>query len=158
MTYSQKYCLVSFVKPLAIGTEFTMIDWPLHVTLAEVFAIDRSGTNIDTKLAATIANLHSFLATADKEGTLGTTHVVLLHKSPELLKLHNRIADVLAANGAIFNTPEFTRTGFLPHCTIQKTERLRTGDQLGIEAVALIDMFPGGDWRQRKVPQNFKLS
>lgn len=134
-----------------------MADWPLHITLADVFAIDRVDTDIDRKLAELVIDLPSFSVAAEKEATLGTADAVLLHKTPRILELHDRIINLLTANWAIFNTPEFIREDFMPHCTIQKTERLYIGDELHIEAIVLVDMFPAGDWQQRKVLQSFKL-
>jgi 2'-5' RNA ligase len=157
MTYSQKYTLVSFVSPVPIGTEFDMADWPLHITLADVFAIDRTGTDVEAKLAVAVAELPPVSANADKEVVLGTVHVVLLDKNETLLALHHHLVDLLEANGVIFNTPEFTRDGYLPHCTIQKTGRLRSGDKVTIDTIALIDMFPGNDWQRRKVINLFEL-
>src|SRR6185369_16283915 len=110
-------------------------------------AIDRVGTDIETKLKATLAEQHPLSVIADKEAVLGTTHVVLLRKNDALLDLHTRLIDLLEANGAVFNSPEFTRQGFLPHSKIQKAGRLRTDDEFKIETIALIDMFPDGNWQ-----------
>lgn len=94
---------------------------------------------------------------ADKESVLGTTGVMLLKKNSELVNLHNNVVDRLVLDGAIFNTPEFTKDGFLPHSTVQKTGNLYSGDVRNITTISLIDMFSGGDWRQRKILRNFKL-
>lgn len=40
MIYSQRYALVAFFEPLEVDVEFEMSDWPLHVTLADVFSIN----------------------------------------------------------------------------------------------------------------------
>lgn len=157
MAYSQKYTLVSFISPVTIGTEFDMADWPLHITLADVFAIDRIGTSIEDKLAAMIAELSPVAVDADREAMLGAAQVILLSKSEALLSLHNRLVDLLEANGVKFNTPEFTRDGYLPHSTVQKTGRLHNGDKVTIDTIALIDMFQSNDWRRRKVINMFAL-
>lgn len=157
MTYSQKYSLVSFLHPIDISTEFNMVDWPLHVTLADVFAIDLNSTNIETKLAELLSVKASINTAAKEEATLGTTKVVLLHKTDELVNLHLSIVDLLESNGGVFNSPEFTKEGFLPHCTIQKTARLNFGDKVDVDTISLVDMFPNGDWQQRKVIATFKL-
>ena len=134
-----------------------MADWPLHVTLADVFAIDRENSNIESKLEGFLSAQPMFSSFTDKETTLGTTKVVLLDKTKELTALHTSIVSLLEENGAIFNTPEYTRVGFLPHCTIQKTERLDSGEKVAITTIALVDMFPNGNWQQRKVINIFKL-
>jgi hypothetical protein len=157
MQYSQKYTLVSFLEPLEIDTEFTMANWPLHVTLADVFAVELD-TGIEQKLTDLLANQLSISLLAGDDATLGTTNVVLIDKNDKLQKLHDRIIDLLESNGAKFNTPEFTRTGFLPHSTIQKSGKLNYGDKIEIHTISLVDMFPGENWQQRKVLSNFKLS
>ena len=157
MPYSQKYCLVWFINPVKIGDEFEMTDWPIHVTVADVFAIDRRGNDIDTKLAELLAKQPPVTTHATEEATLGTTPVVLAERNDNLLALHTRIVDLLASNHAEFNTPKFTREGFLPHCTTQKVGRLNSGDELKIDTVTLVDMFPNDDWQQRKVLRTFKL-
>ena len=157
MAYSQKYTLVSFINPIVVGTEYDMSDWPLHITLADVFAIDRAGTKIELKLTALTAKRSPFSVSADKEASLGVARVVLLDRNKDLLELHGQLIDLLEANGAIFNNPEFMREGYLPHSTIQKTGRLYDGDKVTISVLAFIDMFPDNDWQRRKVINLFTL-
>lgn len=156
MNYSQKYTLVAFLKPIEVGTEFKMADWPLHVTLADVFAIELNST-VEQQLTDLLARQSPVCLSVGEDATLGTTKVALINKNNELQNLHNGIIDLLELNDAKFNTPEFTRKGFLPHSTIQKLGRLNTGDEVEVISVSLVDMFPGGDWQQRKVLNNFNL-
>ncbi len=156
MNYSQKYTLVAFLKPLEVGAEFHMADWPLHITLADVFAIDLS-PSLEQQLTELLASQPPVKLSVGEDATLGTTNVALVNKTSELQTLHEAIVDVLERNGVIFNTPEFTRSGFLPHSTIQKSGRLHAGDEFQITSVSLVDMFPKGDWQQRKVLHNFIL-
>jgi len=116
MQYSQKYSLVAFLNPQEVGVAFDMTDWPLHITLADVFAIDRKGTGIDDKLHTLLATQSPVEITATHEAVLGTTPVVLVEKAEQLINLHNRIIDLLESCDAVFNSPEFTRDGFLPRC------------------------------------------
>lgn len=156
MQYSQKYTLVSFFQPIEISTEFAMTDWPPHITLADAFATELN-TGIVQKLEATLADQSSITLSAIGDSVLGTTEVVLIKKNDVLQKLHDRIVDLLESHGATFNTPEFTRLGFLPHSTIQKSGRLNEGDKIEIDTISLIDMFPDKNWRQRRVLKKFKL-
>lgn len=157
MRYSQKYCIVSFIQPIPQGTQFSMSNWPLHITLADVFAIDTDATNIEQALSSLLSRHTVLNVSVNKEATLGTTDVVLLSENLGLLDLHIDIVTLLESFGAKFNTPEFTRDGFLPHCTIQKTERLHPGDKITINQASLIDMFPNDNWQQRRVLTNFNL-
>jgi hypothetical protein len=157
MRHTQKYCLVSFIHPVLPDTEFSMEDWPLHVTLGDVFAINLQQTGIESKLTKLLSEQPTIKTVAHQEATLGTTKVVVLEKSDELSILHLHLIDLLEKNGAKFNTPEFTREGFIPHSTLQKSERLYDGDELTISNVALVDMFPEDNWQQRKVIKIFEL-
>lgn len=156
MQYSQKYTLVSFFEPIEISTEFAMTDWPPHITLADIFAI-KLDANIEKKLEAMLADQSSIALSASGDSVLGTTEVVLIKKNDVLQKLHDQIVDLLELQGARFSTPEFTRLGFLPHSTIQKSGRLNEGDKIEINTIFLIDMFPDKNWRQRRVLRKFRL-
>ena len=157
MSYSQKYTLVHFFNPLQDGSEFRMTEWPLHTTLADVFAIDRRETSIDTKLSALASEADVVNVVATDESVLGVTPVVILEKTAPLQQLHDSIVSLLVQNGAVFNNPQFTRDGFLPHSTIQSSGRLQVGDEISIDSISLIDMFPNDDWQQRKVLVTFNF-
>lgn len=157
MPYSQKYVLAHFIDPAETGTLFPMSDWPVHVTLADVFAVDRHGKSIDEKLASLFAKTPAVETVALKDDILGTTPVILLDKTSRLVNLHTAIVSLLRENGATFNTPEFTMEGFLPHSTIQKSGRIHAGDAVMVDSVSLVDMFPGSDWTQRRVLTTFPM-
>ena len=134
-----------------------MSEWPVHVTLADVFAVDRHDVGIDEKVADLLAKIYPVTTSARIDDVLGTTPVVLLDKTAPLTQLHTDIVNLLEANDATFNTPEFTKDGFLPHSTIQKSGRLHVGDTITIDSISLVDMFPGGNWEQRKVLTTFDM-
>lgn len=157
MTYSQKYCIVSFLEPKVIGDEFDMSEWPLHITLADVFAIERSSSGIDIKIGQLADKICAFVVTAAQPDKLGETSVILIEKNANLLKLHDDVMNLLESNGAVFNTPEFARNGFLPHCTIQKSGYLHQGETARTTNLTLVDMFPNKDWKRRKVIGVFDL-
>lgn len=157
MTYSQKYCLVHFITPTNLGAQFNMSAWPLHTTLADVFSIDRKTTDIDAALKSLCEQHPAVTTTATSDSQLGETPVVLLDNTPELYKFHSDIVTVLEQHGVLFNTPAFTKDGFIPHSTIQNNHRLDIGRQITIDSIALVDMFPDDDWQQRKVIAIYKL-
>lgn len=134
-----------------------MSEWPLHITLADVFAIKRDDTKIDMKLEQLASTQSRLNIRAREQARLGDAEVVLIQKTPQLVALHEALMDLLEANGAVFNTPGFTRGGFLPHATIQRSGRLHEGDEVGLHALALVDMFPEGDWMRRKIIKIFEL-
>lgn len=133
-----------------------MTDWPLHVTLADVFRVQMNN-ELCEKLSDLLRNEHPITITGGKESILGETRVTLLDNSVSLMSLHCKITDLLESYEASFNNPEFTRDGFLPHCTIQETVKLGSGDTVNINTVSLIDMFPRDNWMQRQVLESFRL-
>ena len=157
MTYSQKYSLVHFINPVDGGFQYHMADWPLHTTLADTFAIDLSSGNIEVKLANLCSQIIPVTVAANNDSVLGETPVILLNTSEELLALHTAVVELLEENGAVFNNPEFTKSGFIAHSTFQKEGRLHTGDVVTIDSISLVDMFPDDDWQQRKVLATFHL-
>lgn len=160
MAYSQKYTIVQFLEPIEEPQIFNMDSWPLHITLADVFAVDLSESLV-TQLRDLLASGENMVVEAGTEDLLGdddhAVKVRLVQNTPELQSLHDRIIDFLEANEAVFNSPQFTRNGFLPHVTIQGERKPTQGQQLDIKQLSLIDMFVDGDWRRRKILANFKL-
>lgn len=157
MIYSQKYTIVHFISPIENDVQFQMSDWPLHITLADVFAVDRHDSTIDSKLTALLSEITIVKTKAMNDGTLGTAPVVLLEKTSQLQQLHSRLIELLKENGADFNNPEFTNDGFIPHSTIQKNSRLNIGEYINIDSLSIVDMLPDGNWQQRKVLATFGL-
>ena len=154
MEYSQKYTLVQFFQQVDKDEVFHMTEWPPHVTLADTFAVD-----VTDQL---IADLEAYLDTwpytltyVQNEGALGATDVWLLKNTPELQALHDRLVDILEKHGAVFNNPEFTRDGFIPHITKQANFDIKIGDKVSIDVVTLVDMFPDQNWQNRKVLKRF---
>lgn len=161
MTYSQKYSIVQFLETVREETVFSMDDWPLHTTLADVFALDLN-EDVITKLTAFLATKNSFTIKAKDDMTLGSTDnpcpVTLIENNIMLQSLHDTLIDLLEQSGAIFNSPQYTHQGYLPHSTIQKHARIHAGDVFKVNELSIIDMFVDGDWRQRKVLQTIKLA
>lgn len=161
MTYTQKYTIAQLMEPLPDGTEYSRFEWPLHVTLADVFAIDLAGQNIMQKLTLFAARQKPFATTAGDDALFGPnrqTRVTLLQTTLKLQSLHDRLIDLLAENGATFNSLQFTKSGFKPHATVGSHGRLNTGDTVHFSALTLIDMFPDHDPHNRRVLGTFKFS
>lgn len=133
-----------------------MSDWPLHITFADVFAIDRHSVGIDEKIEKTLRSQKQAVIEPKQRAKLGDTEVILVEKTDEVLRLHMLMINLLEQNGAVFNTPAFTKNGFLPHCTIQKSGTLQ--DRSKITELSLVDMFPDNNWKLRRVLATFKLS
>lgn len=158
MAYSQKYALVQFLEPTKVGDEFDMSKWPLHTTLADVFSVELTEElKSDLQRFVDVHAREHMTTRAIRGRVLGTTPVVLLEITPELQAWHDGLVNVLAKHGAVFNNPEFTKTGYLPHVTSRDSNRIKLGDEVAIGAISLVDLFSGGDWQKRRVIAEFKL-
>lgn len=157
MTYSQKYTLAYFLQPIDTGDSFHMTEWPPHITLADVFAVDIT-ENLASDLQSYIDTLLPVTTSIKSGDVLGTTPVWLLEDTPDLWNMHTSLVTILEKHGAVFNVPEFTRDGFIAHITKQAGSTLRLGDEVTVSGVSLLDLFPNKDWQQRKVLRHFRTT
>ena len=156
-TFSQKYCLVQLIAPLPDGAEFSMQDWPLHVTMADVFKIDASPEEVLGGLGAALATVSPFVVTVTGEDWFGpdrSVHVRLLDKTRELERLHEICVATLEPFGVVFNAPQYMRDGFKPHSTVRADESLAVGESVWFSQLTLIDMFPDADPAKRRIVGN----
>ena len=160
MTYSQKYAIVQFFEPVKEGYEFSMNEWPLHTTLADVFAVNLNQYLID-QLSSLLSTTETFEVVTQNDTILGTAenpvHVTLIEKTPKLQSLHDSLVNLLEKNGAVFNSPQYNHDGYLPHVTIQNQARINNSDVLKISKLSVIDLYVDGDWQQREVVSSMKL-
>ena len=158
--FSQKYTILQLLEDVPEGAEFSANEWPLHVTIADTFAIDWN-ESIFIRKVTEMLHVHS-PATSIVEGDVyfgedRQTHVMLLRKTPELLALHKDVITLLEQGGWKPNDPQFAKEGFLPHSTVQRHARLHEGESVEFTALSLIDMFPGGDPYRRRVIRTITL-
>lgn len=154
----QKWSLIAFLKPITEGYEFYYKEYPLHISLASVFAIDWDINNNLANLKSLISTLSPINTVAIEEafwGSEGQFHVMLLDNNHEFNQLHKSINQFLLNSGAVFNEPQFEGSGYIPHSTIQKNARLMPGDEVRITTLTLLDMFPNNDGYQRKIGPTF---
>ena len=158
--FSQKYTLIQLLEDLPEGFEYDWKSWPLHVTVADVFAIDWTIDTLSSKLTEFLSEQPAFAATADHDEFFGPNkdiRVVLINKTPELLALHEGTVQVLEEGNVIFNTPQYNKEGFLPHSTAQKHRQLQQGDIVPFNAVSIVDLFPNNDPYRRKILKTIPL-
>ena len=158
--FTQKYALIQLFEPVPEGTVYDWKDWPLHVTIADVFAIDWDVPTMTQKLTDLLDTMQSVVATVQDDtffGENGGVRVALIERTDELAKLHYDVVELLEHGGWKPNSPEYSRAGFLPHSTVQKHARLNRGDKVVFDALTLIDFFPGSDPYKRKVVKTIKL-
>jgi 2'-5' RNA ligase len=131
------------------------------VTLADVFAVDWERANLIGKLSELLAQKKPLDIKIGDDTAFGPPEspvlVALLENTPALQSLHEDIVNLLEGAEAVFNMPAYTRAGFTPHSTIQKGARVSKGDTVRINALTIVDMFPHGDWQQRKASKTIRL-
>ncbi|HEU0266580.1 MAG TPA: 2'-5' RNA ligase family protein [Candidatus Saccharimonadaceae bacterium] len=152
MVYSQKYCLVQPIAPMQLGDEFDASNWPLHVTIAGVFAL--AWTDDSHEKFADIVTYHKVFNTVTADiayfGPQKTIKVRRLTMTPELYALHDAVVTFVEECGGSFNEPHYLRKDFVPHATMRGTEP-PANQTVSFHQLALIDMFPDGDHTRRKI-------
>lgn len=138
-------------------------NWPLHVTLVDVFATDWTVEEMMKELGELLASYPSasVCSIAKNDVFFGEKHdvrVTLLEKTTSLEKLHNDLLNMLEVGGLRLNNPEFAGETFRPHATVQRHTRLKEGDQVVVHAITLIDMFPEGNPYNRKILRTMPIA
>ena len=148
------------MEPASEGHVFDWKQWPLHTTLAGVFAADWDAHDLESQIEH-IANTQSPIEVAATTetfwGTEGEYHVMLLEKTPDILELHMKIHTLLHKCGAALNDPEYAGDGFVPHSTMQQHAHLQKGEKALLTSLSIIDMFPDGDGYKRKVVRTLQF-
>lgn len=143
------------------GAKFFWKDFPLHVTLAGIFAIDLNSLELFEKLSDLLQSQEPISSTAEAEANWGNNGEILvmkLQKNDAITSLHDKIIDFLLKEGATFNEPQYEGDGYIPHATAQKHKCLNTGDLVQIIAVTIVDLFPDSNGYQRKILKTIDLS
>ncbi len=154
IAFSQKYTVAKLLEPMNEGDEYTVPDWPLHVTLADVFAIDWSEEELITNYTNEFSKYRSVRTSADNDDWFGKNkqvQVTLLTMNKDLINLHTNVINFLKKGNVRFNAPHVTEKGFKAHATVQSNMRLNKGDTVTIDSLTIIDMFPNNDAYRRKV-------
>lgn len=158
--FTQKYAIIQLFEDMPEGTQFDWKNWPLHTTIADVFASNWNVSTMAEKLTELLS--HHAQATSVAEGDTffgddGQVQVVLLKKTDSLVKLHFDVIELLEQGGWKPNDPQFAKEGFLPHSTVQPHARLNKGDEVAFNTLSIIDLFPNDNPYQRKLVATIKI-
>lgn len=152
--FTQKYTIVHLVNEHPNGFEYTIENWPVHITLADIFAIDGKPEEVLEDLSSQMASIRTVKSQAVGDDWFGedrSIHVQLLEITFGLQQLHESILKVLENFNAKFNNPQYIKEGFKPHLTIQKDGEVERKTIFTIDTVTLIDMFPSKNPYKRRV-------
>lgn len=159
--FTQKYTIICLFEDVEEGFSYSSSDWPLHTTFVDTFAIDWDVTTIKQKLEEVAKNLSATTTTGIGEEYFGPNkevHVILLEKNSDMKNIHYKLLDTLKQGKLKLNDPQYSEDGYLPHSTVQKHATVKIGEEVKINNLVLIDMFPDEDPYQRKVLKVVKLS
>ena len=154
-----RFVVVLPLLPLAAGDEFTVADWPLHVTLVEPFQTGLAAEDLARIVGAVDgigSHASAIRAAAGEEAMFGRRRdvpVTLVRDGGELLALRSRTLDSLETAGVDVRP----RLDFRPHVTRKHHGALRRGERLVLETVALIDMRPPEGAHHRRVMAAWRL-
>jgi len=152
-----RFVVVLPLIPLAAGDEFTVADWPLHVTLVEPFATEHPAAVVADAVRAATADSAVVRATAGDEAMFGRRRdvpVTLVRDGGELAALRTKALDALHRAGV---DTGHLRADFRPHVTRKHHGRLRSGERITLDTVALIDMRPPEGSHHRRVIAAMRL-
>lgn len=152
-----RFVVVLPLVPLAAGDEFTVAEWPLHVTLVEPFATEHPAGVVADAVHRATAGAAVVRAAAGEEAMFGRRRdvpVTLVRDGGELAALRQRALDALHRAG--IDTGHL-RADFRPHVTRKHHGRLRAGDRVALDTIALIDMRPPEGSHHRRVVAAWQL-
>lgn len=162
--------MVAFLEPVTEGLQFPREDWPLHVTLAkfDVVGPESEPAPVPDLLARRIAGAMEPLVEAALGarivagaeagfGRAARTPVTLILPSGPLQELHEALIRVVAAVPGRISTPAHTLAGYRPHVTHRGDKRVREGEVLILDRIALVDMAPDGGHATRRVLRVWSL-
>lgn len=141
-----RYVVVAPLSPMAVGDRFITREWPLHVTLVQVFASDASPGGIVMRLDAVAAVASPITVVAGDDERFGpsrTIAVTVVEPSLELDRLHAACVAALEELAPVYENPEYMGDGYRPHVTVKRHQRVSAGDLLTLQQIALVDMEPG---------------
>ena len=152
-----RFVVVLPLVPLGAGDEFTVADWPLHVTLVEPFQTALDATEVARAVGRSVADAREVRATAGDEAQFGRRRnvpVTLVRDGGALGGLRERALEALRDAGIDL---ERSRLEFRPHVTHKRHGRLRAGQRVDLRTVALIDMRPPQGAHHRRVIATWEL-
>lgn len=158
---TQKWAVIAPLEKIKEGDVFYYTDSPLHITLAGVFAVDAKGAELVQKLAISLSEQRAIQVSSDQKDWFGPNKdigVMKINMTDDLMDLYNTVHGTLQSLGAVFNEPQYEGSGYGAHATDQKSGSLRPQENVLIDSIAIVDMFPDDDGYQRKIFKTIKLS
>jgi len=158
---TQKWAVIAPLEKVTEGDVFHYTGFPLHITLAGVFAVDLKGADLAQELTNSLRDQQAIHVTSDQKDWFGPNKdvgVMKINMSDDLMSLYTSIYGTLLSLGAVFNEPQYEGDGYGAHATDQKSATLKPQENVVIDSIAIVDLFPDNDGYQRKIFKIITLS
>lgn len=136
--------ICALVVPRPPGYRFK--DWPLHVTIVPWFRVGMSSEELAEDLRKQLVGSKPFVVAVGAEARFGYKErkQVNLVAAPLLMRLEGQTRRFLHAQEAwVVDEADQTRRGFRPHVTVQKNDRLQTGDTFQCDRLYVVAQHGG---------------
>ncbi|MCD5347854.1 2'-5' RNA ligase family protein [Agromyces sp. H3Y2-19a] len=139
-----RFVVVLPLSPLTVGDEFTVAQWPLHVTLVEPFETELDADVLGTALAAVAGSpgARAITVAVGDDAMFGPRRdilVSLVRDGGAIAAL--RAAAISALRGLGIDLVRM-RQDFRPHVTAKRHGRVDRGDRLQLGSLALVRLRP----------------
>jgi 2'-5' RNA ligase len=137
------WVVVALLERMPAGASFSRREWPAHVTLASNFVVVEPADEIARAVASAIRGVWPLRVRFGGQAMFGARHdvPVQLVESPEVVALHDRLADLLETfQGFAARDPRHWRRGYRPHMTHVPTLSVEAGDVRELRCIALAEL------------------
>lgn len=158
--FTQKWAIISLLDKVNEQETFLYSDFPLHITFAGVFKIDKPGTWLVKDLTKILEDQKQFKVVSECIDYFGPNKdipVMKIKKTDVVMDYYRKIHSWLVVHNAIYNSPEYEGSGYIPHSTIQKNNNLKPVEERLLDSISIIDMFPEGNGYMRRIFKTIKL-
>lgn len=152
-----RFVVVLPLVPLATGAEFTVAEWPLHVTLVEPFSTELPEPDVAAVIGRIAEQAAAVRASGGDDAAFGRRRdvpVTLVRDAGELAALRSRALDALREAGV---DVDHVREEYRPHVSHKQARRIRWGERVELGTIALIDMRPSTGSHHRSVIAAWRL-
>ncbi|WP_448003753.1 2'-5' RNA ligase family protein [Agromyces bauzanensis] len=138
-----RFVLVLPLEPLVVNDTFTVAQWPLHLTLVEPFETDVEVDALNAALTSVAAGAKPIPADVVEDAMFGPRKnilVSLVRDDGDALPALRAVAMAALRERAV--DLGHSRTDYRPHITAKQHGRVREGDRLVLDSLALVRLRP----------------
>lgn len=141
------YLFALEIVPLEVGRAY--VDLPSHLTLMSRFTSDMASEDLAHLVVPVFAGARPVTLTFGPTIELGPKKVIAhMVESAGETALHEKLRSFLAANGALFQYPEFIGANHKAHVTRREGVQFEQGSQITCSAAYLIEVVD-----KRRIPR-----